>query len=832
MQSISYLKKVLLHEVGKDFDNRAVFGGIVRILDSWIPEARNEKLPEAFIEYVSTCLQGYNESDRDQRETTLTELISQIQFFEKQISTLTDQNESVSKQEPAPSKQKEIEPTFVSSTKKRSARKSSPPRSISQPGARTESTPVAMNASLTVLHGVGPKYASNLEKLGLFTLEDMLYFFPRRYDDYSKLKPINRLWFGDVVTVVGTIKNVAGRKVRSGKMSVVEVIIDDGTGALRLTWFNQPWLENRFRKGNTISVSGRVEQYLGRLVMNNPDWDPVEIESLHTNRIVPVYSLTSQITQKKLRELMGEVVSYWVPRLTDHMPPFILDAAELVDLNTSLLQIHFPDSQEQLTKARTRLAFDEIFFLQMGVFRQKRNWQELTSRRYEVSNAWLDNWLRRLPFSLTEAQNRAVKDIRLDLVSGKPMNRLLQGDVGSGKTVVAAVAAAIIYKNDSQVAIMAPTSILAEQHYRNFYEMCTDTDERENFLKPDQVRLLVSDTPEKEKQAIREELTEGNIKILIGTHALLEDPVNFKDLQLAVIDEQHRFGVKQRSVLRSKGDNPHLMVMTATPIPRSLALTIYGDLDISLMDEMPPGRQEIQTYVLFPRERERAYSMIRSQAENGHQAFIVYPLVEESEKSDLKAATTAFEQLQKEVFPNLKLGLVHGRMIAEEKDSVMKEFRSGNYDILISTTVIEVGVDIPNATIMLIEAANHFGLAQLHQLRGRVGRGDAQSYCLLIPDDEDAAENERLTAMTKSNDGFYLAEVDLKLRGPGDFLGTRQSGYANLRLANLSDVKMIEKARRFAQELIEKDADLKSPEHQNLAVALDRFWGTRKGDIS
>ena len=312
----------------------------------------------------------------------------------------------------------------------------------------------------------------------------------------------------------------------------------------------------------------------------------------------------------------------------------------------------------------------------------------------------------------------------------------------------------------------------------------------------------------------------------------MEDPVGFQDLQLAVIDEQHRFGVEQRSILRSKGENPHLLVMTATPIPRSLALTIYGDLDISLMDEMPLGRKDIQTHVLFPRERERAYSMIKSQVEKGYQAFIVYPLVEESEKSDLKAATTAFEQLKKEVFPDLNLGLVHGRMLAGEKDSVMEDFRNGNYDILISTTVIEVGVDIRNATIMLIEAANHFGLAQLHQLRGRVGRGDAQSYCLLIPDNEDAAENERLSAMTKSNDGFVLAEIDLKLRGPGDFLGTRQSGYANLRMASLSDVAMIEKARGFAQDLIDNDAELQLPENQNLAVALDKFWGSGKGDIS
>ena len=807
-------------------------GGIMKILDFWTPEARSEKLPEAFIEHVSTSLQGYKDKDKEQRKEVLSELLDQISSFETQISNLTSGREQEPSQLPSAQNNNEITTPDFSSPEQKKKSRSAAPRSESQPGAKTESTPVALNASLTVLNGVGHANASKLEKLGLFTLEDMLYFFPRRYDDYSKLKPINRLWFGDEVTVVGSIKNVSGRKVRSGKMTIVEVIIDDGTGALRLTWFNQPWLENRFRRGDTISVSGKVEQYLGRLVMNSPDWDPVEIESLHTNRIVPVYSLTSQITQKKLRQLMMQVVSYWAPKLTDHMPAGILSEADLPDLSTALLQIHFPDSQDQLKEARTRLAFDEIFFLQMGVFRQKQNWQDLTARKYEVSDQWLENWLERLPFSLTDAQHRAIIDIRKDLTAGKPMNRLLQGDVGSGKTVIAAVAAAIIVENGAQVAIMAPTSILAEQHYRNFLDMCTGEDESGGFPRSEQVRLLISDTPEKEKQIIREELENGKIKILIGTHALLQDPVNFKDLQLAVIDEQHRFGVEQRAILRSKGDNPHLMVMTATPIPRSLALTIYGDLEISLMDEMPPGRQDIQTHIIFPREHERAYSLIRSQVENGHQAFIVYPLVEESEKTDLKAATTAFDQLQKEVFPDLRLGLVHGRMSAEEKDQVMKDFRNGNYDILISTTVIEVGVDIPNATIMMIEAANHFGLAQLHQLRGRVGRGDAQSYCLLIPDNEDAVENERLSAMTKSNDGFYLAEVDLKLRGPGDFLGTRQSGYAHLRLASLSDVNMIEKARKFAQELIEEDANLELPENLNLAVALDKFWGSGKGDIS
>jgi ATP-dependent DNA helicase RecG len=403
------------------------------------------------------------------------------------------------------------------------------------------------------------------------------------------------------------------------------------------------------------------------------------------------------------------------------------------------------------------------------------------------------------------------------------MNRLLQGDVGSGKTVVAALAAAMINQSGAQAAIMAPTSILAEQHFRSF----------SNLLAGENVRLLVGDTPEAEKAEIRAGLADGTIQVVVGTHALIEDPIQFKDLQFVVIDEQHRFGVEQRAALRDKGTTPHLLVMTATPIPRSLALTLYGDLDLSVMDEMPAGRQPIETYILRPQELERAFSLIRSQIKDGRQAFIIYPLVEESEKMDnLKAATEEHEKLQKEIFPELKLGLLHGRLKPDEKDRVMADFRDKKYDILVSTTVVEVGVDVSNATVMLVEGANHFGLAQLHQLRGRVGRGAAQSYCLLVPDHEDAVENERLQAMAETNDGFILADRDLQQRGPGEFLGTRQAGFGVLKMASITDIPLIEKARNQAQSLFEKDPNLELPEHKLLAEALGRFWGKSSGDVS
>jgi ATP-dependent DNA helicase RecG len=706
-----------------------------------------------------------------------------------------------------------------------------PPRTETVPGAKHSQTPAALDAPLTVLQGVGPRHAQTLAELGMQTLGDMLYYFPRRYEDYSQLKPIQSLFYGEQVTVIGTIQSVHTRPIRSGSSTIIEAILSDGTGALRLSWFNQPWMANRLKEEMQISVSGKVEQYLGRLVMNQPDWEPVDMEHLHTNRIVPIYPLTAKIAQKWLRNLMNQVVTYWAPSVVDSLPESTRKDARLMPLGQALLQVHFPDNQDALKNARERLAFDEIFFLQMGVLRQKRDWQQVEGRRFSVSDDWLASRLTGLSFTLTNAQKRAIEDIRADLNSGKPMNRLLQGDVGSGKTVVAALAAGIITANNAQVAIMAPTGILAEQHYRSFINLLAGEN---GVVRPDEIRLLVGDTSASEKDAIRNGLADGSIKIVIGTHAVIEAPVQFKDLQFAVIDEQHRFGVEQRAELRSKGTNPHLLVMSATPIPRSLALTVYGDLDLSVMDEMPAGRQPVNTHVLRPQERERAYTLVRGQIKDGRQAFIIYPLVEESEKlEDLRAAVDDYEVLSKEIFPDLKLGLLHGRMKPDEKDGTMLMFRDKQYDILVSTTVVEVGVDVPNATVMLIEGADRFGLAQLHQLRGRVGRGSQQSYCLLIPTHEDAAENERLLAMAQTNDGFVLAELDLKQRGPGEFLGTRQSGYGTaLRMASITDVVLIEKARAQAQKLFDQDADLQKPEHALLAETLQRFWGAAKSDVS
>jgi len=828
--SLEKLRKFFRLEHQNGYNDTAIIGGLAKMLDFWESEARSDGISEDIIQAVLQRLGSYASLSPASRAEVLKGLWKRI--GQQYPEAMQKKTAPPPRSQPLPAS---VEPAAPSAEAKRPApppppRRSQPGRAESAPGGLTSATPAALRAELTVLQGVGPRHAQTLSKLGLRTLGDMLYYFPRRYEDYSQLKPIKELFYGQHVTVIGVVQSLHGRPIRGGQAQLVEAILSDGTAALRLAWFNQPWIINRLHAGDAIAVSGKVEQYLGRLVMNNPDFEPVEAESLHTNRIVPIYSLTEKITQKWLRGMMNQVVTYWAPRLVDHLPESVRKAAGLLPLGEAILQAHFPDSQDKLQAARKRLAFDEIFFLQMGVLRQKRDWQSVTARIFDVPEEWMEARIQALPFQLTAAQQRALEDILVDLGSGRPMNRLLQGDVGSGKTVVAALTASIVAHAGAQAAVMAPTSILAEQHFRNFSNLLAG----ENGILPQPaIRLLIGDTPEAEKESVRAGLQDGSVKVLIGTHALLEEPVQFSDLELAVIDEQHRFGVEQRASLRTKGRAPHLLVMTATPIPRSLALTLYGDLDLSVIDEMPLGRQPVSTHVLRPQERERAYTLIRSQVKSGRQAFIIYPLIEESDKIEARAAVDDYQMLSQEIFPDLKLGLLHGRMRPDEKETVMRRFRDGEFDILVSTTVVEVGVDVPNATVMLVEGANRFGLAQLHQLRGRVGRGAQQSYCLLIPDHEDAVENDRLQAMAESNDGFVLAERDLQQRGPGEFLGTRQSGYATgLRMASLTDVDLIESARSHAQQLFAQDAKLEAPENALLAEALERFWNEGVGDVS
>ncbi|MDH5605335.1 MAG: ATP-dependent DNA helicase RecG [Anaerolineae bacterium] len=849
--SIDKIKKFFTLEAERNYDDKAVMGGLASILESWEAEAHADDLAEVVIKAVTTRLRDYHRLTPDSRRDALKGLWNRLrqeigEYGDDDLDTRSksapappktaakpktetpeDKTSAPSKEKAAVEKEsKEPEKTAPAKEESKAPQKR---RVKHQPRPKPEGPKAALDAPVTVLDGVGPKNAEKLERLNISSLRDMLYHFPRRYDDYSQLKTINRLEYGEEITVMGNVDSVATRPIRGGKSVIVEVIISDGSGALRVNWFNQPWLTKSLNKDMGIVVSGKVEQYLGRLTMTNPEWEVLDEESLHTNRIVPVFPLTANISQRWLREQMNKVVNYWALRVEETLPESVRKSAKLIELGDALLQVHFPDSWDELEDAQARLAFDEIFYLQLGVLRQKQQWNARPGRSYQISNEWVESQTGRLPYELTKAQHKAISDIRRDLASGQSMNRLIQGDVGSGKTVVAGLAVAMLAGEGAQGAVMAPTSILAEQHLKSFSTLlCGES----GPLKPEEIRLLIGSTSESEKKEIRAGLADGSIRTVIGTHALLEDPIEFENLQIAVIDEQHRFGVQQRAALRSKGKNPHLLVMTATPIPRSLALTVYGDLDLTVIDEMPPGRQPVDTFALHPSERERAYALIKKQVEEGRQAFIIFPLVEESDKSDSKAAVEEHQRLQDEVFSKYKLGLLHGRLKPEEKDAIMARFRNKEIDILISTTVVEVGVDIPNATVMLIEGANRFGLAQLHQLRGRVGRGADKAYCLLIPESDDGVENERLKVMTETNDGFVLAEKDLDQRGPGQFLGTRQAGFAEFNLANMMNVRLIEKARREAQKLLDADPELKNPEYSLLHKTLNQLWQDGQGDIS
>jgi ATP-dependent DNA helicase RecG len=864
---VESLSKFLNLEKERGFKNTAIIGGLHKVVPYWENEARALSIPTEIMRSVSELLEEYSTAEGGRRQDIIQELnihlmgiptpppqefrpqplkkiTAPLQPYQKVNST----PEPIQKTAPPPVLEDRItSPPIRTATTPQPINRTDRPRSNDStqasretlaarritPGSRLPDSlaPITLSAPLTVINGIGEETAKKMRNLNLYTLKDLLYNFPRDYRDFSQAKTINRIMYGDTLTVIGTIQSIHARDARSGKVSIVEAVIGDSTGNLRITWFNRRFLVNQYHPGDQVSVSGTIKQYLGRLMMDNPEIEPLEADNLSTNRISPVYPLTAGITQKFMRRIMKQTIDFNARRVSDYLPEQIRTDADLTTLSNALLQVHFPDSQQELDDAQRRIAFDEIFLLQMGVLRQKSLWQSNTARVFTPPDGWLDEQIARLPFELTSAQKQSINDIMGDLKAGRPMNRLLQGDVGSGKTIVAALAALAIANEGAQSAFMAPTSILADQHYRGLSRLLTEGENPP--LKPEQIRLLIGDTPESEKNEIRQALADGTIKIIVGTHALIEDPVTFQQLQFAIIDEQHRFGVAQRAALRQKGENPHLLVMTATPIPRSLALTVYGDLDLSVMDEMPRGRLPIETHVLHPLERERAYLQIRKQVEKGFQAFIIYPLVEQSEESDENmAAVQEFERLQQDTFPAMTLGLMHGRLKPEEKDTVMNRFRAGEVNVMVSTSVVEVGVDIPNATIMLIESANRFGLSQLHQFRGRVGRGEAQSYCLLIPDSDTALENERLAVMEETNDGFLLAERDLQQRGPGDFLGTRQSGFADLRMAKLTDVRLIENARQHALNVFETDPNLEKPENSKLAGALSDFWGIGKGDVS
>ncbi len=623
-----------------------------------------------------------------------------------------------------------------------------------------------------------------------------------------------------------------------GTRRSAEATVGDETGNVRIVWFNQPYMAKSLKTGEKVVISGKVTLFGGMPVFESPEWEPYEDKDLvHTGRLVPVYPLTQGLSQRQVRRIMKPAIDQWAWQLDDFLPPNLRDRLKLLELTEAIHQAHYPEDEAKKDAARRRLAFDELFLLQLGVLNKKRNWQESQPGvPFNINRPELNTFLNSLPYKLTAGQNKSLDEILADLQKSKPMSRLLQGEVGSGKTVVATAALILAVADGYQGALMAPTEILAEQHFNTIRRVLSQVGKEEGegniysysgFLnRPLTVALLIGDLTQLKKQKVQERIASGEIDIVIGTHALIQKDVVFNKLGLVVVDEQHRFGVEQRSALRQKGINPHVLVMTATPIPRTLALTLYGDLDLSVIDELPPGRQVIKTKWLRPEQRDSAYNFLRQQVKSGRQAFIICPLVEESEAIQAKAAVAEYEQLSQEVFPDLRLGLLHGRMSSEEKDAVMQKFNAGELDILVSTPVVEVGIDVPNATVMLIESADRFGLSQLHQFRGRVGRGPEQSYCMLLAEKPSEIGKERLDLIEKTHNGFILAEEDLKLRGPGEFFGTRQSGLPDLKMARLSDVALLELARSEATKLFQVDPNLEKPENRLLAAELDQSLET------
>lgn len=659
-----------------------------------------------------------------------------------------------------------------------------------------------LSQSVESLRFVGKETARQLKKIGIQTVEDLLFHFPFRYLDLSKIKKIRDARLGEEVTIIGLVRNVEKRVARQG-LKIVRVQVYDGSGYLSGVWFNLDYLEKVFKVGMEVALSGTVNFKFGELQIENPFYDIIresKVETVHTGRIIPIHPSTAKISTTRLRRLISEALkSVTLPEV---LPSVVLKRYGLPERQKSIKELHFPASFEELERARYRFIFEELFLLQAALALVRRKQAKINKGyQYRVGGPLLKSFLKNLPFELTEDQKKALSEIKKDLLSSRPMNRLLQGEVGSGKTLVAATAIVIAADSRRQAALMAPTEVLAEQHYHNFQKLYQGL--------PVKVALLTSNTLKSERRKILEALEKGKIHLLIGTHALLQEDVGFKSLSLVVIDEQHRFGVGQRIKLKEKGFNPDVLIMTATPIPRTLALTFYGDLDVSLMKKLPLGRDiasHIQTIVCDKEHRKAAYLKVREEVKKGHQAYIICPLIEESDKLEAKAVMEEAEHLKNQVFPDLKVGILHGKLKPKEKEEIMNLFRQGQLDILISTTVIEVGIDVPNATVMLIENADRFGLSQLHQLRGRIGRGAHRSYCILFADPTTEEGKARLKAIKENKDGFSLAEEDLRIRGEGEIFGLRQAGLPDLKIAKLvRDQPVLEKARRAAFELIESE---------------------------
>ena len=845
--ALETLVKILRLEREQRCSDTAVEGGLGAYSRVWEPDARRQARngeQQQLVDELRALMQRYSSTEQQQERAgqvqyMLDRILSRVPSRSQRAGGTTSRKTSQRGnprrerrqgrdrgERPQGQSRRTVRATMPDLEQRKTLQR--PPRRprVPQDAEAVDKTQGELKQPVTALKGVGERRAEAFARLGLRSLGDLLYFLPRRHDDYRQVCYIGKLEPGMQATVIGEVEKTGVRLVAGGRRDF-HLTLQDESGQLDAVFFGQRWLGSQIKPGDQIVLSGHTAEWGSRLRMSGPEWEPLETENLHTVGLVPVYALTEGLQQRSLRRMMRDFVDDLTGRLPDYVPEATRERTELADLGWALQQAHFPDGPDHLRHARDRLVFDELLQLQLAVLESRREWQASPADALSIS----DDQLKALQsvlfsFNLTASQLRAVADIRADMAEPVPMNRLLQGDVGSGKTAVAALALALTVLAGKQGALIVPLSVLAEQHYRTLSAtLARMPDER----RP-RVALLTGATPAAERATILEELASGALDVVIGTHALIQEGVNFHDLGLAIIDEQHRFGVQQRKSLRGKGRNPHLLMMTATPIPRSLALTIHADLDLTVIDELPPGRKPVQTTIIEPVARERVFSFVAAELARGRQAFIVHPLVEESQRIDTRAATQAYEELV-QVFFRYRVALLHGRLSATEKDEILASFARGDHDVLVTTSVAEVGVDVPNASVMVIEGANRFGLAQLHQFRGRVGRGEHASTCLLIPDRDEETANERLEALVNISDGFRLAELDWEQRGPGDLVGTRQSGGSLMQLADFISPQLVALAQREARTINAEDPALALPQHELLARRVSRLRDARS-DIS
>ena len=815
------LAKILRLERQGNFRNRAVVGGLDAFLRRW----------QADLSPVVSAPVPYADMDAEQRGKWVADTLARI----GDAPPNAPQDDGRASRPPAPPK-----PPAPSQPQPRAQAKSARKRQPRREPA--PAVPLRLDDDISRLRSVGARVKPRLERLGIQTIRDLIYHFPHRHDDFTNIRTIAELVPGEPQSLIAAVWEVT-ESVGRGKTKSAQAVLSDHTGNIRVIWFNQGYIKNILKPGMRVIIRGEPKVYLGRLSFQSPDYEIIgsredDDRGVHQEKLQPVYPLTDGLYQRTIRRIVKEALDAALAHVREYLPDDILRMHDLMPLRDAISRMHHPESAEQAEAARRRLAFDELLMLQLTVARRRAQWQESGGAiPLQSDDGLLDGFLGKLPYSLTAAQSGALAEILGDMRREIPMGRLLQGDVGSGKTVVAIAALLTAALNGYQAALMAPTEILAEQHFLTAAEMLSaltadpdalDAPAAEIYVsvrmpsreKPLVVGLLTGSLSKRAKDEMHRRIAAAEVDIVIGTQALIQSAVEMPNLALVVVDEQHRFGVMQRNAMRHKSGPPHMLVMSATPIPRSLALTLCGDLDLSTIDELPPGRQPVKTIRVEPAQRHATYDFVRAQIRAGRQAFIICPLVEESEAIQARAATEEYERLSKEVFPDLRLGLLHGRMSFNDKEAVMSRFQDGELNILVSTPVIEVGIDVPNASVMLIDGAERFGLAQLHQFRGRVGRGSHQSYCLLLSDAPGAEARERLKIMERVSDGFQLAEEDLRIRGPGDYMGTRQSGILDMKVARISDQDILLLARKEAARILSADPDLARDENAPIAARL------------